>query len=1023
MHRCFRTLLFAQIAVGIALCQTTNFPYIHRNFAGSFPLGEAGPASSALLYYPYGTAVDSSGNVYILDSNNYLIRKVAPDGTISTVTALRFFGYEFKLGTDGNFYVGAFAQVYKVTPAGTATVIAGTGTFGYSGDGQLAVNAQIGTIQGICLDSLGNIYIADGNRLREITSDGKIQTIAGSGTGNFTGDNGQASASTLNQAYGMAVDRLGNFYFADSLNRRIRKISAQGIISTVAGNGGFGQPKNGAAVNSPIGTPFSVAVDSALNVYFTDTYFHLVAKIVPGGGLVIIGGDANGYDAPTDGPATSSSLLSPRGLSVDGLGNVFVADQTHRIRQITPDGNLKTLAGKLHYGGDGGPAASALLNFPSDVAVDARGNVFIADASNYRIRKVATDGTISTYAGTGIPNYPADGAQASGSALNYTPAMTFDSQGNLITISGSKILKITPDGVITTTAGTGTFGNTGDGGPATQATLGFPSGIAIDSSGNIYVSDNFYYRVRKISAADGTISAFAGAGSQGYTGDGGLATSAQLRNYSGAIACDSAANVYIGDSGNNVVRMVSPAGIITTVAGNGTFGSPGDGAQAKSAVLSGIVSIAVDAADNVFLASQNYGYVYRLSGGVIRRINGFTAGNTPTDGTPAGSLYFFVRSLKVDSNGDIYAVDSGSNMIRKLVLNSPNALSIVDGNNQAGPVGKALPKALKVLIGGRAGLPVAGATVSFTVKSGSATVSSNTTQTDSSGLAAVGVTFGPNAGSVVITASAVGTSVAPVQFTLTAGSSVAGCTASAPAIVSINSAGDYGGFGSFASGSWLEIKGTNLSPTTRQWGGDDFKGSNAPTSLDNVAVSINGNAGFVLYISPGQINAQAPSDSTIGNVQIAVSNCAGTSVPVNLQKQAIVPGMLSPSVFKVGGKQYLAGVLPDGNYVGNANLISGVAFRPAKPGETIIAYGIGFGAVTPSIAPGIIVGQSNRIPNLTIAFGTTQAAIAYAGLAPNYVGLYQFNFTVPSVADGDYVIDIQTGGQKLAQTLYLTVHR
>jgi uncharacterized protein (TIGR03437 family) len=507
----------------------------------------------------------------------------------------------------------------------------------------------------------------------------------------------------------------------------------------------------------------------------------------------------------------------------------------------------------------------------------------------------------------------------------------------------------------------------------------------------------------------------------GYAGDGGLATSARLRG-SGPLAVDGAGNVYIGDTGNNVVRMVTPGGIISTVVGNGTTGSPADGEPAKSPLFPA-AGLTANAAGNLYVMSAD-SKIYRVDvAGVIHVISG--SGTDPvTDGVLANTTSGFNgKGIKVDSNGDLLVADPSGNVVRKLIFDSPSGVAIADGNNQIGPVGTTLPKLLKVTVSGRGGVAVPGATVIFAVTSGDATLSSHSSLTDSTGTAGIGVTFGSTPGSVQIAVAVVGTGFG-TQFTLTSTTLNPNCPIGPPSITSEKSAGDFGGFPTFAPGSWLEVKGVNLALDTRQWAGADFQGANAPTGLDGSQVSINGHLGFVAYISNGQINVQAPADSSTGPVQLTVANCAGTSAPFTLQEARISPGLLAPSAFNIGGKQYLAATYRDGvTFVGNTGLIAGVPFRPAKAGDTIIAYGIGFGGVLPAIAPGIVVGQGNSVPGLKIAFGTTPASTMYAGLIGGFVGLYEFYITVPSLSDGDYQINFSVGGTPVQQTLYLTVHK
>jgi uncharacterized protein (TIGR03437 family) len=262
------------------------------------------------------------------------------------------------------------------------------------------------------------------------------------------------------------------------------------------------------------------------------------------------------------------------------------------------------------------------------------------------------------------------------------------------------------------------------------------------------------------------------------------------------------------------------------------------------------------------------------------------------------------------------------------------------------------------------------------------------------------------------------------------------CTNTAPVtITSIDSASAYGGYSYFASGSWLEIKGSNLADRndprlasgSGQWSSADFNGSQAPTNLDGVSVSVNGKPAYVWYLSPTQINVQAPEDSATGNVAITVANCKATSAVAMFARRQLAPGMLAPPNYSSGGTQYMvATFVSDGAYVLNTNLGAGFGLnsRPAKPGEVIIAYGVGFGDVTPSILPGTIVSQSNALVNsVTFAFGSTPAALSYSGLAGSFVGLYEFYITVPSpLADGDYQIHVAQNGTTLPQTVSLTVH-
>ena len=255
------------------------------------------------------------------------------------------------------------------------------------------------------------------------------------------------------------------------------------------------------------------------------------------------------------------------------------------------------------------------------------------------------------------------------------------------------------------------------------------------------------------------------------------------------------------------------------------------------------------------------------------------------------------------------------------------------------------------------------------------------------------------------------------------------CANAAPVVITfIDSASAYGGYSYFASGSWLEIKGANLAdPNDPRLASADFNGPNAPTNLDGISVSINNKPAYVWYLSPTQINVQAPEDSTNGNVAITVTNCKATSSITMFSRRNLAPGLLAPPNYSSGGTQYLVATFAsDGAYVLNTSLGAsfGLNSRPAKPGDLIVAYGIGFGDVTPTILPGVIVGQSNALVNpVTFSFGAAPATLAYAGLAGSFVGLYEFFINVPpGLANGDYQINVTQNGSTVPQTMYLTVH-
>lgn len=1024
MNRIPFALFAALLATTPILTQSTS-SYVVRTFAGQFPLGDGGPATSALLYFPSAALPDGNGNLYIADTNNGRIRKVATNGTISTF-AQGVFANRLALGRDGDVYAAVFGAVYRYSPAGDRTTVVGTGLSGFTGDGGPATAAQVGSVSGVFLDAQGNLFLTDGNRIRRVGADGIIRTIAGNGTAGFSGDGGQAVNALISAPRDVVADRAGNVYFPDASNRRIRKISAAGVITTVAGNGTFGRPVEGPAAGSPLGFPASVTLDDRDNLSFVDQSFPAVLRIAADGNLQRVAGTFSTTGSSLDGAALSTVLRGPSHIIYDAAGSLYLAESSgHRVRRLGPDGILTTVAGRAHYGGDGGPALQALFNQPTDLELDAaNGRVLIADAFNYRLRPVSALGQISTVLGTGNDGFTPDGAVTAASSINYVSGLTIARDGGILFTEGSRLRRFA-NLSLTTVAGTGAFGNTGDGGSAIAAQLGSVGSPTLDSAGNIYVADSNFNRIRRISP-DGAITAFAGNGTRGYSGDGGLATAAMIGFFAApAMATDAAGNLYFCDTPSYRVRRVTPGGIISTVVGNGAFGAPADAAQALSSPFSQCGGIAFDAAGDMYLSSQNYQHIYKVSQGVIRRISG--AGNLPvTEGAIAGlTTGFFGGRLRIDASGDIYAADSSGGLIRKLTLNTPGSLLITDGNEQTGAPGATLDRPLRVQLLGRAGAGIPGATITFAVASGTATLSTTTTETDSTGTAGIGVTLGSTPGPVVITATAVGTTLPVLRFTLTIRAGGTGaCALSAPVISSVRSLSDFGGLATFASGSWLEMKGTNLAANTRTWSGEDFQGANAPVSLDGTRVSIGGRPAFVYYISPGQVNVQAPEDDRLGPLPVIATNCAGASAPLMVGKSLLAPGLLAPQSFLVGGRQYLVALHRDGStFVGNPGLIAGVAFAPGKPGDSLVAYGVGFGGVMPAVPAGEVVSQATSIPNLSIRVGARVAAITFAGLAPGNIGLYQFNFIVPDIEDGDQQIRFAVGEEPVPQVVFLTIRR
>jgi sugar lactone lactonase YvrE len=337
-----------------------------------------------------------------------------------------------------------------------------------------------------------------------------IQTVAGNGTSGFSGDNGAAATASLSEPFGVVVDTAGNLYIADTSNHRIRKVNTSGVITTVAGNGtegfsGDGGPATSAALNTPIG----VAVDMAGNLYIADAFNNRIREVDATGIIRTVAGNGDAHFSGDHAAATSASLSAPFGVAVDKAGNLYIADTSNqRIRKVNTSGTIATVAGNGTEGfsGDGGSATRASLNFPTGVTLDRAGNLFVTDQSNHRIRKVTTRGVITTVAGNGEAGFSGDQAAATSASLNLPIGTAVDAAGMLYIAdtSNHRIRRVSSDGTVTTVAGNGVGAFSGDGNTATRATLNSPSGVAVDSAGNLYIADSFNNRIRRLNAVPST---------------------------------------------------------------------------------------------------------------------------------------------------------------------------------------------------------------------------------------------------------------------------------------------------------------------------------------------------------------------------------------------------------------------------------------------------------------------------------------------------------------------------------------
>jgi uncharacterized protein (TIGR03437 family) len=589
----------------------------------------------------------------------------------------------------GNAYFSSGNSVFKIDGSGTLSLVAGNSRAGFSGDGGPAVNAQLNSPQGVALDSAGNIYIADSlnNRVRMVNPQGIISTFAGNGNVSvpgFWGDSGPATDANIHLPVAIAVDSSNNVYIAASADNTVRRVTTDGIINIFAGAGYKGwYGDTGAAGLAGLTGPQDIAFGPKGVLYIADTGNAVIRQVGTDGIISTVSGN-NAVGISGDGVALKLAMVSPFGVAVDSSGVMYVAELgSNRIRKIDTSGNITTAIGDGTQGfaGDGGAPNKVEMSLPTSVQVDSSGNLYFTDSLNNRIRKLS-GGNVNTYAGNGLVSRSGDGGAATSAQLNTPLGVAVDAAGNLYVADSlnNLVRRVDPKGVITTFAGNGTAGFGGDGGAATSAQLNGPQGLAVDSAGNLYIADTQNARVRKVSG--GTISTVAGSGTSGFGGDGGAATGAQL-NAPFGVALDAAGNLYIAEFGNNRIRKVGTNGNITTIAGTGVSGYSGDGGAATSALLNGPQSVVVDGSGNVFIADTGNNRVRKIgSTGVIATVAGNGIAGFSGDGGPAINAQVGNPSaLAVDSVGNIYIAD-GSARVRKMFLSG--VISTIAGGGNRG---------------------------------------------------------------------------------------------------------------------------------------------------------------------------------------------------------------------------------------------------------------------------------------------------------------------------------------------------
>lgn len=645
--------------------------------------GTGGGIGFPLFNQPTGLVVNKAGNLFVLDAGNQLIREVTPAGAVTTLAGkvgqngsadATGIGASFNspqgpaVDSAGNLYLADFnsATIRKMTPAGVVTTVAGTATLTGSADGTGAA-ARFLKPSGVAVDGAGNIFVADsGNHtIRKITSAGVVTTLAGT-AGAAGSVDGTGTEARFNYPRSVVVDGAGNLYVADTYNNSIRKITGAGVVTTLAGAAGTYGSADGSGAAARFSFPNGLSLDGAGNIYVADELNHTIRKVTPAGAVTTPAGLA-GSTGKVDGTGSAARFDHPSGVAVDGSGNIYVTDYAnHLIRKVSAAGVVTTIAGAAGLAGAldglGYNLTPSLFFNPSGTAVDSSGNIYVADTGANAIRRINPVGVVTTVAGAFNAPGKTDGVGAAAS-FNGPSGVAADAAGNVYVADTANhlIRMMTAAGVVTTVAGTGGTAGSADG-AGTAATFNLPSGVAADASGNVYVADYANHTIRKI-APGGLVSTVAGAAGAAGTADG--VGGAARFSFPRSVAVDGGGNVYVADSGNNTIRKISPGGLVLTLAGAAGVSGSADGAGSV-ARFNAPSGVAVDAAGNVYVTDANNSTVRQITvGGVVTTLGGSAGVASNVDGVGAAARFDHPGGLAADASGSIYIADTRNHTVRR----------------------------------------------------------------------------------------------------------------------------------------------------------------------------------------------------------------------------------------------------------------------------------------------------------------------------------------------------------------------
>lgn len=963
--------LAALVLPSLLLAQTSAPPVFYRvsTFAG-VPWSATLPATAPDIMFkaPFGVAYDRSGNLYVANYEMHSVRKIEPNGRSVTVAGdgvdsrlqappevtARRLTFPRALAVDGDryLYIGEpIASRIKRLDLRTnqlETIIGGRG--GFSLDGTPGVNAQLNEVLGLAVDNQGNLLFAEtgSHRIRKWdASTGLISTVAGNGSAGFTGDGGPAIEARLNRPAAVAAHPNGDIYFFDFENRRVRIVRG-GTIATVAGTPA-GNVSQGPGAQVNFGASTAIGLDPAgRNLYVASESAHRIFKLQLSDAIVTVLAGTGASGRPVDGvDATASPLFTPTGVVADAAGGVVIAEvNNHRIRRVGPDGIIRALAGLSRFGLEGSvPPDRAVLDFavpnpgstgPTPIRLSPNGTLVIVDRGNCLIR-------------AGISNSVSILVGNQGTCTIANPlAAVMDNERNVFWTAGGNLFYRRV------------------GGAAVSRFATFATAMTISDDGaSLTLAEPGTNRILRVpraavlGTAPVTPSVLAGSTAAGFV-DGDAQTSRFAFPYD--IAEGPSGDIYVADVFNRAIRRIR-GGATTTVLRD---------AEVYSATL--------DSSERLWVAGFNFVFGSSETSPLV--LGGLETGFSP-NGAAGGAIQFggfvFVTGGR---NGTVYIADMYNNVVRQAVPVTVRGLEIVDGDNQTGIAGSALPAPLRVRVMGSDGAPLSGMGVRFSASHLQPPV---TLLSNADGIVSLRATLPPTEGPVTFTAAAV--SGPPVTFRATA-------IPPGPAIAGVAVAPRYSGSTRIASGSWIEIRGTALA-------GEAAESAEGANTLGGARVLVNDTEAMLVSVSSARIICVVPDGVPEGSARLSVLREGMPPAVREVPIAARAIALLAPPELRDGGKQFVHAILEGGALAGPAGLTP--ATRPAKPGDKMILTMNGAGTAPSEVK--IYLGESE--------------AVTASTAGP--LGTHRIEVTVPSGATGELSVGMIVDGALVELDLWTVV--